>query len=161
MAVDSKLANFSCFQNFRFLFGKNRLFLGPKLSRNPTDSFDTATTLLPLTIYLKSSIFSLENPNFFWKKNKFCTFWGNLLLQSHSTAKLIPLAISKKNKFNPKTYLFFLKSKNILNSLRKLPYSVAFHSKIATFSHFKVNSFFWRIHVLFWNSQEFERFEKC
>ena len=29
-----------------------------------------------------------------------------------------------------------------MNSLRKLPYSVAFHSKIATFSHFMMNSFF-------------------
>ena len=55
---------------------------------------------------------------------------------------MILLVISKKFKLFPETYLFFLKSKNFLEILRKLPSSVAFHSKIATFSHFKVNSFF-------------------
>ena len=55
---------------------------------------------------------------------------------------MILLVISKKFKPFPETYLFSLKSKNILNILRKLPHSVALHSKIATFSHFKVNSFF-------------------
>ena len=55
---------------------------------------------------------------------------------------MITSAISKKFKLFPKTYLFFLKSKKKLNILRKLPHSVAFHSKIATFSHFKLDSFF-------------------
>ena len=55
---------------------------------------------------------------------------------------MILFVISKKFKLFPETYLYFLKSKNFLEILRKLPHSVAFHSKIATFSHFKVNSFF-------------------
>ena len=44
---------------------------------------------------------------------------------------MIPLATSKKFKLFPKTCLFFLESKNFLDNLRKLPHSVAFHSKIA------------------------------
>ena len=55
---------------------------------------------------------------------------------------MIPLAISKKIKLNPKTYLFFLKSKFILNILRKLPHSVAFHSKIATSVNSRWTHFF-------------------
>ena len=97
---------------------------------------------------MKQDLFSRTHP-IFKNKTKNRTFWETLLFQSHSTAKLIQLAISKKFKLFPKTYLFFLKSKDILNNLRKLRNSVAFHSKIATFSHSKVNSFFWRIHVFF------------
>ena len=139
MAVDSKLAKFSCFQKLRFLFRKNRLFLENKLSRNPTDSFDTATTLLPLTIYLKSSIFSLENPIFFEKKNKFCTFWGSLLFQSHSTAKLIPLAVSKKfQNFSENLFIFsekqiyfedFEKTANFSCILQQKSYLQSFQSE--------------------------------
>ena len=45
-----KLAKLGCLQKFRFLFRKNHLFLEPKMSRNLTDSFNSAATLLPLSI---------------------------------------------------------------------------------------------------------------
>ena len=73
----------------------------------------------------------MRNPSTFQKQNKFWTFWETLLFHSLSTAKLLPLVFfSKKFKVFPKTYLFFKKSSNSLNLLRKLPISVQIKFKL-------------------------------
>ena len=73
VAVDTKLAKFSCFQKFKFLFRKKHLFLEPKMSRNPTDSFDSAAKLLPLSFQQKFKIVSRE-PHLFLRKTNFERF---------------------------------------------------------------------------------------
>ena len=73
VAFDIKMAKLSCLQNFRFLFRKNRLFLEPKMSRNPTDSFDSAAKLLPLSFQQKFKIVSRE-PHLFLRKTNFERF---------------------------------------------------------------------------------------
>ena len=61
------------FKNSGSIFEKIIYFL--KTSKNPTDSFDSAATLLPLSIEQKSSRYSLENPIFFFlKKTNFEPF---------------------------------------------------------------------------------------
>ena len=59
----------------------------------------------------------------------------------HSTAKLLPSVISKWIHIFWRIQYFFITAKN-LNVLRNVSVSVEFYCKVATFSHFKVNSFF-------------------
>ena len=136
------MAKFSCFQKFRFLSRKNHLsFQNPNfrvilLFQSTCGKFATFSILTKIF-----KIFS-RKPHLFFKKKQFWTFWEILLFDFHLIAKLIPLAFSKKIQSFSENLIFLLKSKNTLNILRELPISIAFHSKIPTFSHFKMNSFF-------------------
>ena len=150
---------FSCFQKFRFLFRKNHLLLEPKLSSDPTDSFDSAATLLPLSIYQKFKIFSRE-PHLFLTKINFERFersysFSCFLQQIYYLSPF--LKIARFFSQNP----FFLAKNTISENFREislfrshwtsnwLTVSVAVDIKLAKFSCFqKFRLLFRKNHLL-------------
>ena len=69
------------------------------------------TANLLFSTILKEIFFFLKNYLFFFTKTKTWTFWENLLIQSHSTAYLLPLSLFWKiGFFFEKTHSFFKKT---------------------------------------------------
>ena len=58
-------------------------------------------------------------------------FWEIFLLQSHSTANLLLLAILKNSRFFSKIPSIFFEKTQILNVFRNLSIAVAFYGKFA------------------------------
>ena len=101
---------------------------------------------------------------------KILTFWtfrDNLLIQLHSTANFLHLAVFKNLKVFLRITILFSKSQ-FLNVLRNITSSVAFYSKFATFINFlksriflfgKTHPLFLRETPIFWTFWEFLQFQ--
>ena len=90
-------------------------------------------------LFLKVSFFS-KNLSPFWEKK--WTFREILNFQSHSMTILPSLAIFKFSCFLWKDSFNFLYKNQILNVSRTFTISVAFYSKLATFTDFEIIHFF-------------------
>ena len=82
-------------KEFMFFFEKTEYFLYPKI-----ENFEKSYQFTQLCVkfatfsHLKTnSRLFFQKTQTFWKKNKFWTFWEILLIQLHSTSKLLPSAI--------------------------------------------------------------------
>ena len=106
-------------------------------------------------LFWKTHLFFCETKTSFW------TFWEILFIHSHSSVNLLPVAIFQTLVFFRKSHLFFVKrGPEFSTVLRNSTYSVAFYSKLATFSDFKNTPDIFRKTQLFVKSPNFERFRK-
>ena len=109
---------------------------------------------------LKKKIFFFKKPIYFFKKKtKIWTFWEILLVQSHSTANLLPLPIFAKFKIFFGRHIYFLLKKPkilTLNVLRTLAIPVAcILQQICYLQPFlKTSRFFSRKPSIFWNKTQ-------
>ena len=120
VAVDIKLAKFSCFQKFRFSFSKKPSFFQKSNFR---------VILLIQSILLQVCYFLLfnktvqdvfsRNQSTFSKQNNFSTFWETLLFHSLSTAKLLSLVFFKKVQSYSENLSIFIKKLKIFEPFEK------------------------------------------
>ena len=106
-------------------------------------------------LFWKTHLFFCETKTSFW------TFWEILFIHSHSSVNLLPVAVFQSLVFFRKSHLFFVKrGPEFSTVLRNPTYSVAFYSKLATFSDFENTPDIFRKTQLFVKSPNFERFRK-
>ena len=117
---DFKLAKFSCFQKFRFLFRKNPLFFQNTIFWVILLFQSILRQVCYLYPFNKTvqDLFS-RNPSTFQKQNKFWTFWETLLFRLLSTAKLLPLAFFKKLQIFSKNLSVFIKKLKFFETFEK------------------------------------------
>ena len=103
------------FQHSSFFFKINNILRAEdKLLRIRKIMYPFNRKYITFSIFNKLKNFFFEKPIYLWKSPNFWTFWEVLLLQAHSTAKLLPSAILKKFK------IFFEKPINLLKKPQHL-----------------------------------------
>ena len=111
-------------------------------------------------VFKKFQLFFQKRQLFSLKEQRFWKFWAFSIFQSHSTAKLLILAIFKISCFFRET-IFLNRRTKFLNTLRNLTISVPFYSKFAIISNFEETlDFFFEKPIVFKQKPNFERFEK-
>ena len=111
-----------------------------------------------LSVILKKIKSFIERPMYFssTKILNFWTFRENLLIQLHSTANFLHLAVFKNLKIFLRITILFSKSQ-FLNMLRNITNSVAFYCKFAIFISFLKNRIFLfgKTHPFFYEKHQF------
>ena len=110
-------------KKFKFVFQKNHLFFLKNLKFEGFEKSYCFSCIIQQNCYLQpvleNSQFVLKNPPFSKQLTIFKVFWEILLIPSHSTSNLLPLAVFENFKFFSRETQIFCKKKQTFECFEK------------------------------------------